>query len=148
MAFSRHEEEQEESKPLISRELAEAMKVFAETIVRGDPDVAKEKEEQKRRNKLYKDGVVRDEQARERREAAAKDACNHTKENGKWSTGGQVMGDGKILIICTHCRRCWKVPVPDNERRLIESGDISLAEVKPPDSKFIYGERIPVAVGA
>lgn len=121
-------------------QLQQMMKTLAETIVRGDPDVALQKEEDKKRKAAQKKSMMEAIEAARQNKIAAQANCNHKKNDGKdnaWSTGGQVFGDNNVGIICTRCQSFWKMPLSNEQRRMIDSGDVSLSEIAPPDSKYL-----------
>lgn len=65
-----------------------------------DARIAKRKSEAERHAK---------EQERERliREAF-KNACSHTKQNGKSALGGQRLSNGDLLLLCQRCQKTWQ----------------------------------------
>lgn len=63
---------------------------------------------------------------------ARHDACDHKKENGKWATGGQMLGTGIALTVCQHCQNEWYwKPSADVVQQLL-SGDLTLHQSAPP----------------
>jgi len=89
-------------------------------------DDLKKRTEDSRRSSLEAMEAVR--KATENRQAG----CDHKKENGKWATGGQVLGNGTALTICQHCQKAWYwKPAPEVAQQLL-SGDLTLHQSAPP----------------
>jgi hypothetical protein len=127
----------EQEKTVLTQEQVDLMTVFARTLMQGDPEEHAEKEALKERRKAMKASMVEAVEKARLTKIAAQQACLHQKENGRPSTGGQMLSNGNVAIICMHCRRIWSVPATVDQRRMIESGDVSLSEVKPPEDRYI-----------
>ena len=114
---------QEQNRQLVL-ELAKAMR-------EPDPDTKKKKEEEAARAEKnraeYIDMVKAEEQSRINRQRA----CSHRKENGKFSTGGQIIGGRFAALWCSHCQKPWyKLFSPDVMAQL-NSGDLILFGADP-----------------
>lgn len=127
----------EKEKTVLTQEQVDLMTVFARTLMQGDPEEHKEKELLKERRKAMKASMIEAVEKARLSKTAAQNSCDHMKENGKPSTGGIVLSDGSVAVLCLKCFRPWKVPATNEQRRMVESGDVSLAEVKPPDDRYI-----------
>lgn len=58
-------------------------------------------------------------------------ACGHKKENGRFSTGGQVIGGRFALLLCSHCQRAWYKAFPAETLAQLNSGDLVLFGADP-----------------
>lgn len=60
--------------------------------------------------------------------------CEHKKENGKWATGGQVIGN-EIFLICQHCQKTWQWKPSSEVIAQLLSGDLTLHQAEPPNQR-------------
>lgn len=121
---------EEQKKPVIDAEALGA--AIGRALVDANPELQEKKKNEERRKKARE--ALREEVAKANRERLARQmSCDHKKENGKFATNGQVLADGNVLIICTHCAYEWKLKASPENRRAIESGDLTLAEIQPPE---------------
>ena len=78
--------------------------------------------------KASRDTMMADHQAKLDRQAR----CAHRKENGKWSTGGQVIKD-EIFLICQHCQKTWQWKPDQAVIASLLAGDLTLHQAEPPN---------------
>ena len=59
------------------------------------------------------------------------DNCSHKKENGKWRTGGQVIGGRYAVIVCQGCQKEWYKTFSPEVMSQLQSGDLVLFQADP-----------------
>jgi len=95
-----------------------------------EEEAEKLKEAKARAEKNKADFVKMVEQEQQAK-AARQASCGHRKENGRFSTGGQVIGGRFALLLCSHCQKPWyKVFSPETMAQL-NSGDLVLFGADP-----------------
>lgn len=124
--------EEEPEVRITKSDLIEAMRTLGEELRKPSKEDAEKKADAEARQKKHKDAIIAAELMARQQQMALQAQCSHMKENGKYSTGGQMMNDGMATLICSQCARNWRFAVPPETRRLIENGDVVLAEMKPP----------------
>lgn len=117
---------------LTPEQLQELLAGAIKAAIAPSPEDQEKKDELKRRaqesKKASVDTMMADFQAKKDRQ----DRCDHKKENGKWATGGQMLGNGVALTICQHCQKAWYwKPAPEDAAQLL-SGDLTLHQSQPP----------------
>ncbi len=132
--------EQEEQVVMSKSDFIEAMRTLATELRKPDEATEKRMADEAMRRAKYKKQVEDAELLAHQQQEAFKASCSHKKENGKYSTGGQIMADGKALLICFQCSKNWRFEVNDQTRRLIDAGDVTLAEMRPPNNEVVEYE--------
>ena len=117
---------------LTPEQLQELLAGAIKAAIAPSPEEQEKKDELKKRaeasRKASVDTMMADYQARIDRQ----NRCNHKKENGKWSTGGQPIKD-EIFLICQHCQKTWQwKPDPTVIAQLL-AGDLTLHQAEPPN---------------
>jgi phage repressor protein C with HTH and peptisase S24 domain len=95
-----------------------------------EEDAAK-KAEEKRRYDLSRKQARAQQEAEERSKRQRQLNCSHKKENGKWATGGQVIGERFGMIICQHCQKSWFATFSTEVISQLNSGDLTLHMADP-----------------
>jgi hypothetical protein len=70
------------------------------------------------------------------------DNCDHHKENGKWATSGQMLGNGLALTVCQHCQKEWYWEPSQSVAAQLLSGDLTLHQSQPPNKTVDPGTRL------
>jgi len=115
--------------------MAQQNKEFAADLARElrkpDPDTQAKQDAEKARaakNKAdFVEMVKNDEAAKQMRQ----NACPHRKDNGRFSTGGQVIGGRYALLLCSHCQKAWYKVFPPETLAQLNSGDLILFGADP-----------------
>jgi len=95
-----------------------------------EAELKKAKEEQERYDKTIKQSMEQ-AKAEEMAKRARQQNCNHKKENGKWATGGQIIGGRYGLIVCQHCQKPWYAEFSQETISMINAGDLTLHQADP-----------------
>lgn len=118
--------------------ILESNRQFAATLAaelrKPDPKVEAKEQAQEARTAQVREQIIKAELAAHEAKLQMQMSCTHKKENGKFSTGGQVLNNGKLLILCSQCSKDWMIDITESNRRMIESGDLSVAEMAPPEN--------------
>ena len=129
-------------------QLQEMMQQVIATAIKAAKELPDEEKEERAKKKDYEKKVIQqamqqaeaEEKARETRQAN----CGHKKENGKWSTSGQIIGGKFAMLICQHCQKTWMwEPAPETTAQIL-SGDLVLFQAEPPYQARISQEA-PIA---
>lgn len=118
---------------IIAQATSAAVKETVQELRKPDPKIAAKEAEQEEREKQNRAKMIEMELSNHQAKLAMQAQCSHKKQNGNYSTGGQILNDGMLLVLCSQCSSEWKVPVSEANRRAIESGDLSIAEIAPPE---------------
>jgi hypothetical protein len=100
---------------------------------------APDPEEQEKKDQLKAQGDASRKAAREqvmaeiRSKESRQNNCRHKKDNDKWSTGGQVIGGNKALLICQRCQKTWMWEPSAEVVAALLSGDLTLHQAEPPN---------------
>lgn len=71
--------------------------------------------------------LVMEDQAKHTRQTN----CDHRKENGKWATGGQIIGGRYALLLCQHCFKPWYTTFSPENMAQLNAGDLTLTMCSP-----------------
>lgn len=107
--------------------VAEAVKAAKEPTA----DEAEKKAELKRRAEVSRKQAIQQQQAEENAKNQRHANCGHHKENGKWSTSGQVIGGKYCILICQHCQMSWYKEFDREVTSQLLAGDLTLFQADP-----------------
>ena len=113
-------------------EFKESLVAFARELKAPDEETAAKNAEIKARKMATDARQAKDAVERQKRIEEAQANCTHRKENGKWNTSGILNADGLVTLICQRCFKVWRIKVSPDNARLIDAGDLELAEQAPP----------------
>lgn len=94
-------------------------------------DEAAEKAEKKARYEKSRQQAIQNQEAERKAKEQRQNNCTHKKENGKYATGGQIIGGRYGMILCQHCQRPWFAKFSQEVISQINAGDLSLAMIDP-----------------
>lgn len=116
------------SQAMMTKEIvAEAVKAAKEPT----QEEADKKAELKRRAEISRKQAVEQTMAEQRAKDQLQNNCNHKKENGKFATGGQIIGGKYALLVCQHCRKEWYQQFSPEVTAQLLSGDLVLSQADP-----------------
>jgi len=113
----------EQTKEIVAAAIAAAKAPSAE-------ELKKAKEEDERFQRTIKQSMQQAE-AEEHSRRTRQTNCNHKKENGKFATGGQVIGGRYGMLVCQHCQKEWFANFSQEVISQLNSGDLTLHQADP-----------------
>ena len=91
----------------------------------------KELDEKKERFERSRQQAIQNMELDRRAREIQQERCPHKKENGKWATGGQVIGSRYGMLICQKCFKTWFAVFGQDVIQQLNSGDLTLHQADP-----------------
>lgn len=116
---------------ITKEDLQEMLRTLVKAAKEPTEEVAAKLEEEKRRYEVSRKQARAQQEAEEKSKQQRQGNCSHKKENGKWATGGQVIGGRFGMIICQHCQKAWYAKFSQENISMLNSGDLTLHMADP-----------------
>lgn len=107
--------------------VAEAVKAAKEPTA----EEAAKKAEDKERYERSRKQALQQQEAEYRSKMQRQSNCPHKKENGKFATGGQIIGGRYGMLVCQHCQKSWFANFSQEVIASINAGDLTLHQADP-----------------
>ena len=112
-------------------DLQEMLRTLIKAAKEPTEDQAIKLKEEKARYEKSRSQAIQQQEAERRAKEQRQNNCTHKKENGKWATGGQVIGGRYGLLVCQHCQRTWYTRFSQETIQSINAGDLTLHQNSP-----------------
>lgn len=91
----------------------------------------KELDDKEARFKKSRQQAIENQEMERRAREIQQERCSHKKENGKWATGGQIIGGRYGMLICQKCFKTWFADFSQDVINQLNSGDLTLHQADP-----------------
>lgn len=88
-------------------------------------------EEKEARFRKSRQQAIENQEMERRAREIQQERCSHKKENGKWATGGQIIGGRYGMLICQKCFKTWFADFSQEVINQLNSGDLTLHQADP-----------------
>ena len=117
---------------LTPEQLQELLAGAIKAAIAPDPEEKAKKDDLKAKAQASREASVATMMADHKAKEDRQNACDHKKENGKWATSGQMLGNGIAMTICQHCQKTWLWKPSIEVAQQLLSGDLTLHQSAPP----------------